>query len=683
MLFCHFLIKKLFPLFVIFNIIEASCVKYFFKRSLFILPKQTLLYKNSFNINNNDIFNLSTSKNSKILRLSLFNNSETTENQLTTNNHSYNNEHPQYLTDSYITNSPNDVLSSTDETADTSLISSLCSYDESPHLLKQIKSRLDHCEVLTKKFKVNPYPEVKPSSDYSSFSKVISENESLTNGEEADRFYKVYGRVESVRFDGHFIDIVNSTKDFGDYATSDITLKGLRKDNKLQVMFRLEEPILVYPGNNSGDNQENDTNNNISENKNYQYSCKDFVELIDIGDVVELYGNVKKTNLGEISIIPKRIKFLSKCLIPPPSKQHGLKDIETRYRLRHLDLLTNELSRYQVLKRFQIIAKIRRFLCERGFVEVDTPILNHYTSGDLAEPFETYYKRLNEKVKLRIAPEFSIKKIFMGLPLTKVFEIGKCFRNEGSSLRHSPEFTMIEIYQKMADYNTMIKLLEDLINSLLSYGFNDDAVCDNVFEVKWRRAKFSDLIKEYTGVDITSYNEDELLDKFMEMISKTDSARSEQIESSMGRVNWGSIANEIFEKFVVPNLTYPVHVTHFPTQVSPLTYFDEKSANNDGSNEKLFSNRFESYLGGMEIANSSTEQCNPLKLSKSVLDSEISEVKDNNLKGKEVDKEFLNAAFCGMEPMAGLGIGVDRLIMYITKAKNIKEIQPLTSLKRL
>ncbi|XP_953134.1 lysyl t-RNA synthetase, putative [Theileria annulata] len=679
MLFCYFLFKKLITLLVIFNISESSCVKYFHKRSLFIIPKQQSLEKNSFDISNNVIYRTSTYNNYTIFNFKLFNTSERSENHLT------NTKQPQSVTDSCGNNSADDVLCGTNEGSDTSLVSSLCSYDYGPHLLKQIKSRLDHYEVLTKKFKVNPYPEVQPSNDYSSFSKVISENEILTNGEESDRFYKLYGRVESVRYDGHFIDIINCRRDFCEYPTSEITLKGLRKDNKIQLMFRLEEPILVDQGKHTNDNEENVLANNLGGNQNQEYPCKEVVDLIDIGDVIELYGNVKKTNLGEISIIPKKIKFLSKCLIPPPSKQHGLKDVETRYRLRHLDLLTNELTRYQVLKRFQVISKIRKFLTEREFVEVDTPILQHYACGDLAEPFETYYKRLNEKVKLRIAPEFSIKKIFMGLPLTKVFEIGKCFRNEGSSLRHSPEFTMIEIYQKMADYNTMIKLLEDLINYLLSYGFDEDSVCKNVFEIKWRSSRFSDLIKEYTGIDITLYSKEELMDKFKELLSKTDNTRLEQIESSMEVITWGSISNEIFEKFVVPNLKYPVHVTHFPTQVSPLSYFEsEFSKDNDSHTfEKMFSHRFESYLGGMEIANSSTEQCNPLKLSKSLLESEIFEGKGNNIKEKEVDREFLNAAFSGMEPMAGLGIGVDRLIMYITKAKNIKEIQPLTSLKRL
>ncbi|UKK02721.2 lysyl-tRNA synthetase [Theileria orientalis] len=609
------------------------------------------------------------------------------------------------------------------------LISHLCSYDDNPHLIQQIQSRLSNYEALINTFKVNPYPEV-PVNDYDEFSTVISENQSLSNGEETEKCYKVYGRVESIRFDGHFMDIVNINKDFKNYTSAELIQKRLTRNNKIQAMFRLEEPILVDYGHYK-------EQLNSYKDDHEMVLCKQIVGTVDIGDVLELYGNVKKTNLGEISIVPKRIKFLSKCLIPPPSKQHGLKDIETRFRLRHLDLMMNDKSRMYVLKRYHIIAKIRKFLSENDYMEVDTPILNHYGMGNLSESFETYYNKLQQKVKLRIAPEFSIKKLVQGLPFKKVFEIGKCFRNEGTSLIHSPEFTMVEIYEKMVDYNQMIDLFERIVNYVLSYTttnpFEEPISCDGndnvtnstdiggdvkdgkeqsvkkrdfgtMYEVKWSRKRFDDAIKEYTGLDIKMYNKKELEEKLEELnqtkhLNEKDS--EDQVKSSFN--SWGEVANEIFEKYVVPKLRYPVHITDLPVQISPLCYYDlnkddmcdyDSSTSGDSqfgkSTEdcKLFSNRFESYLGGMEVAHGCTEQCNPLILASRLVNNNIEALGENgveskHVKSKEVDKEFMHSAFCGMEPMSGLGIGVDRLVMFVTRAKNIKEIQPLPSLRKL
>ncbi|BAM42068.1 lysyl-tRNA synthetase [Theileria orientalis strain Shintoku] len=611
------------------------------------------------------------------------------------------------------------------------LISHLCSYDDNPHLIQQIQSRLSNYEALINTFKVNPYPEV-TANYYDEFTSVISENESLSNGEETEKCYKVYGRVESIRFDGHFMDIVNINRDFKNYTNAELIQKRLTRNNKLQVMFRLEEPILV-------DNGHYDRELSSSKDEDEMVLCKQIVGTVDIGDVLELYGNVKKTNSGEISIVPKRIKFLSKCLIPQPSKQHGLKDIETRFRLRHLDLMMNDKSRMYVLKRYHIIAKVRKFLTDNEYMEVETPILNHYGMGNLAESFETYYNKLEQKVKLRIAPEFSIKKLVLGLPFKKVFEIGKCFRNEGTSLIHSPEFTMVEIYEKMVDYNKMIQLFERIVDYVLSY--------DNLgtmYEVKWSRKRFDDAIEEYTGIDIKLYNKKRLEERLEELNEANQSSEQNSAEQSKGTFStWGEVANEIFEKHVVPKLRYPVHITDMPLQISPLCYYDlkEEGMSDDGTststtnsghptdcegiadsvdptkcrgstdtdtNElngntdgtygsecdsltgdcKLFSNRFESYLGGMEVAHGCTEQCNPLILASRLVSNNGEATSEKGVETKhtgrnEVDREFMHSAFCGMEPMSGLGIGVDRLVMFATRAKNIKEIQPLPSLRKL
>ncbi|UKJ89725.2 lysyl-tRNA synthetase [Theileria orientalis] len=610
------------------------------------------------------------------------------------------------------------------------LISHLCSYDDNPHLIQQIQSRLNNYEALINRFKVNPYPEV-ASNDYDDFSTVISENRFLNNGEETERCYKVYGRVESIRFDGHFMDIVNINRDFKNYTNAELIQKRLTRNNKIQAMFRLEEPIVVCYGHYKGEL-------NGSKDENETVLCKQIVGTVDIGDVLELYGNIKKTNLGEISIVPKRINFLSKCLIPPPSKQHGLKDVETRFRLRHLDLMMNDKSRMYLLKRYHIIGKIRKFLSENDYMEVDTPILNHYGMGNLAESFETYYNKLHQKVKLRIAPEFSIKKLLLGLPFKKVFEIGKCFRNEGTSLMHSPEFTMVEIYEKMVDCNKMIDLFQRIVNYVLSYSttnpFEEPASYDpsdnvtnsteidggvsdakeksdrkrdlgTMYEVKWSRKRFDDAIKEYTGIDIKLYNKKELEDRLHELNETNNSNEQSSGEQLKGIFStWGEVANEIFEKYVVPKLRYPVHITDLPVQISPLCYYNlnevgmgkcdngtSGDANGfDSSHDdcKLSSSRFESYLGGMEVAHGCTEQCNPLILASRLANNYSNGLGENGVEskqtvGKEVDKEFMHSAFCGMEPMSGLGIGVDRLVMFVTRAKNIKEIQPLPSLRKL
>ncbi|MFC1525017.1 lysine--tRNA ligase [Planctomycetota bacterium] len=369
--------------------------------------------------------------------------------------------------------------------------------------------------------------------------------------------------------------------------------------------------------------------------------------LLDLGDIIGVKGTLFKTKTGEITISVKEITMLSKSLLPLPEKWHGLKDIEIRYRQRYLDLMTNPDAMETFKKRIRIIQETRHFLNQEGFLEVETPMMQPIPGGATARPFVTYHNTLEMNLYLRIAPELYLKRLLVG-GMEKVYEINRNFRNEGISSYHNPEFTMMEVYQSYADYNDMMDLTERLIISLakentLTYG-------DTTINIKspWPRKSYLELFQEYTGTD---------WDQREKVFNK---ARSEGLE--IANRSHETIANDLFEKLVEPNLNGPVFVIDYPIAICPLT----KSKRT----QPEVAERFELFIAGMELANAFTELNDPRE-QRNRFEQQLKNKTEDTSK---IDEDFLTALEYGMPPAGGLGIGIDRLVMVLTNNPSIRDI---------
>jgi len=377
------------------------------------------------------------------------------------------------------------------------------------------------------------------------------------------------------------------------------------------------------------------------------------IEHLDLGDIIGVEGKLGKTRTGEITIFAETFKPLSKSLLPLPEKWHGLKDIELRYRRRCLDLICNPSVMDVFLKRTRIISLIRRYLDERGFVEVETPMMQAIPGGAAARPFITHHNALDIDLYLRISPELYLKRLLVG-GIEKVYEINRNFRNEGISTRHNPEFTMMEIYQAYADYNVMMELTEDLISFLIENIFGGGTAEIPHGERKiavsrpWARRKYADLFREHIGLELD--DEEGILKKAKEM----------GIEAPDMPI--GFVANELFEKLVEDKLLNPTFVLDYPTDICPLT----KAC---PDNPRL-AQRFELYICGMEIANAYTELNDPIEQRKR-FERQLAQGGDEV---KKIDEDFLTALKYGMPPAGGLGIGIDRLIMVLTNCQSIRDV---------
>jgi lysyl-tRNA synthetase, class II len=383
----------------------------------------------------------------------------------------------------------------------------------------------------------------------------------------------------------------------------------------------------------------------------------DFLDL-DIGDWVGVEGDVFVTHKGELSINVKDFKLLSKSIRIMPEKWHGLKDIELRYRQRYLDFIVNPEVRQIFVTRIKIIEAIREFLTQKGFLEVETPILQPIPGGAAAKPFITHHNTLDMELYLRIAPELYLKRLIIG-GFEKVFELNRNFRNEGISHKHNPEFTMLEFYQAFADYNDLMILTEELIKytALKSVGtlnlkYKDSEIS---LEGNWEKISMIDSIKKYGGIIV---NFDMSLEELTVIARKLDA----EIDESFSK---GKIINEIFEKTVVHNLIQPTFIKDYPIDISPL-------ARNHPENENL-TERFELFMGGDEIANAFSELIDPkeqmLRFKKQV----SSKVEEERVTGK-IDVDFIKALEYGMPPTGGEGIGIDRLVMILTDNKSIRDV---------
>ena len=378
----------------------------------------------------------------------------------------------------------------------------------------------------------------------------------------------------------------------------------------------------------------------------------------DLGDLVGITGTVFKTNVGELSIKAQEFIFLSKALRPLPEKFHGLKDIEQRYRQRYLDLITNEESKTTFILRSKIIQSMRRYLDHQGFLEVETPMLHSIAGGAAARPFETHHNALDSQFFMRIAIELHLKRLIVG-GLEKVYEIGRVFRNEGTSTRHNPEFTMIELYEAYADYNDIMELTENMIAHIAEEVLGTTTIPYGEHEInlapKWRRLHMADAVKEYCGVDF-----------FQEMTAEEarELAKEHNIEIT-DHMEVGHILNEFFEQRVEDQLIQPTFIYGHPVEISPLAKKNPE--------DERFTDRFELFIVGREHANAFTELNDPID-QRERFEKQLLEREQGNDEAHEMDEDFIEALEYGMPPTGGLGIGIDRLVMLLTNAPSIRDV---------
>ena len=465
---------------------------------------------------------------------------------------------------------------------------------------------------------INPYPY---SFDKNATSKFLQEKYAdLENGQELEDEYKVAGRVMAVRNSGMFIDLADA-------------------DGKIQI---------------------------FSHKDNLSPEQLQLLKLVDIGDIVGFTGTIRRTPRGELTIKAKDIKMLTKSLKPLPEKFHGLTDVETRYRQRYVDMIMNPEVRDTFRKRSLIIQKIREYLAREGFLEVETPMLHNQAGGAAARPFETHHNTLDMDMVLRIAPELHLKRLMVGGLSEKIFEINRCFRNEGIDATHNPEFTTIELYQAYVDYNDMMVLTENLVShvALEVLGTMKIKFGDNEIDLTppWDRKTMIGAIKEYTGVDFLD---------FYTAQEAIDAARKMGIEAE-DDLNWGKAVELVFEEKVEPKLIQPIHIMDYPREISPLAKVHRENVR--------LTERFESRINGWEIANAFSELTDPIDQRQRFEAQALAKAQGDE-EACGIDEDFINALEYGMPPTGGMGMGIDRLVMLLTNSSTIRDVIAFPTLK--
>jgi lysyl-tRNA synthetase class 2 len=372
---------------------------------------------------------------------------------------------------------------------------------------------------------------------------------------------------------------------------------------------------------------------------------------LDLGDVIGVDGLAFSTRRGELTLRIERYELLAKSLRPPPEKHHGLKDVETRFRHRELDLIANEEVRELFITRARVISAVRRFLDAEGFVEVETPVLQPLYGGAAARPFVTHHNTLGRDLYLRIATELYLKRLIVG-GLERVYEIGKDFRNEGIDSTHNPEFTMLEWYEAYADYLEIAERCERLV-SYVADQIDYKGPID--FSPPWRRETLAGAILERTGIDILRLRERDAL--AAEMLARGLNVPEED--------TWPQLVDELLSKQVEPTLTEPTFLLDYPVELSP---FAKRHRTQDGLVE-----RFEAYIGGMEIANAFTELNDPDEQRRR-FEQQRALAGAGDDEAQPYDEAFLEALEYGMPPTGGIGIGIDRLVMVMTGTRSIREV---------
>ncbi|HKH41550.1 MAG TPA: lysine--tRNA ligase [Solirubrobacterales bacterium] len=455
---------------------------------------------------------------------------------------------------------------------------------------------------------IEPYPHGFP--DRTEIAAVRESHEEIEPGEETTDRYRVAGRLTAKRGHGKasFLDLRDGT-------------------GQIQVQARVDELGDAYDG----------------------------LLAMDVGDIVGIEGIVFASKRGELTIRADAWELLSKSLRPPPEKFHGLEDVETRYRRRELDLIANEESRELFLTRTRTISAVRRWLDSRGFVEVETPVLQPLYGGALARPFTTHHNALDRDFYLRIATELYLKRLIVG-GIDKVYELGKDFRNEGVSQKHNPEFTMLEWYEAYADYNDIAEELQGLVSSVAQEVVGTTKIEREGETIDlappWRRVTLREAISERTGIDV------------MEHPSR------EQLAEAMGtkpdpQEGWGKLVDGLLSKEVEPTLIQPTFIVDYPVELSP---FAKRHRSEQGLVE-----RWEAFVGGIEISNAFTELNDPDEQRRR-FEEQAQEQARGDEETQPYDEVFVESLEHGMPPTGGAGLGLDRLVMILTGAKSLREV---------
>lgn len=392
------------------------------------------------------------------------------------------------------------------------------------------------------------------------------------------------------------------------------------------------------------------------------------VKLLDIGDIVGITGEVFKTQMGEVSVRAENFKILTKSLQILPEKWHGLQDQDLKYRQRYVDLIMNPSIKETFLKRNRIIKEIRNYLDDRGFLEVETPTLNTIAGGANARPFITHHNTLDIDMYLRIANELYLKRLVVG-GFDKVYEMGKMFRNEGMDTTHNPEYTAMEVYAAYEDYNDMMELTENLVATVAEKVLGKTVIEYDGVELDltppWRRISMVEAVKEYAGVDFANIETDEEAIKVAEEKGLT-------LEPS--KKTRGNIINEFFEEFCEEHMIQPTFVTGHPVDISPLAKRNPE--------DPRYTNRFEAFINTKEIANAFSELNDPID-QRERFTAQIEAKRLGDDEAHPMDEDFLNAIEVGLPPTGGLGIGIDRLIMFLTGETSIRDVILFPTMKPL
>ncbi len=388
----------------------------------------------------------------------------------------------------------------------------------------------------------------------------------------------------------------------------------------------------------------------------------------DIGDIIGITGFVFKTRTEEISVHAKEVKLLSKSLRPLPEKFHGLKDVDLRYRQRYVDLIMNPEVKETFKKRSQIISEIRKILDEKGYLEVETPVLNTISGGATARPFITHHNTLDIDMYLRIALELNLKRLIVG-GYDKVYEIGRVFRNEGMDIRHNPEFTELELYAAYEDFNDMMDITEELFQKCAMKVCGTTKINYQGTEIelggKWKRITMIDSIKDVCGVDFNTIKTDE------EAVAL---AKERNIEIPAGKETRGNIISLFFDEYVEETLVQPTFIYEYPIEISPLA---KKSTKDPRMVE-----RFEAFIGGREYGNAFSELNDPIDQYERFKE-EIKARENGDDEAGMMDEDYVNALEYGMPPTGGLGIGIDRFIMLLTDNASIRDVLLFPTMKPL
>ncbi len=442
----------------------------------------------------------------------------------------------------------------------------------------------------------------------------------LADGEHTEDSVQVAGRIMAMRNSGMFIDLQDPS-------------------GKIQVFCHKE---------------------NLSAEQLSQ------VKMLDIGDFIGATGIIRRTPRGELSVKTTGFEILSKSILPLPEKFHGLTDTETRYRQRYLDLIMNEDSRKTLMTRSLILSSIRELLTSKGFIEVETPMLQGIAGGAAAKPFTTHHNTLDMDMFLRIAPELYLKRLVVGGLSEKVFEMNRNFRNEGISPRHNPEFTMMELYQAYADYHDMMDITEEIMINAAQKVLGTTKITYGDHEIDlagpWERKSMMDAVKDETGVDFNAIETDEEA----RQAAKELGVDTEPTES------WGYVVEKVFEVKVEDQLIQPIHITDYPRDISPLAKVHR-------DNPRLVE-RFETRINGWEVSNAFSELSDPVD-QRARFEDQLKNREAGNDEAHCMDEDYVTALEYGMPPAGGLGIGIDRLVMILTNSPNIRDVIAFPTLK--